>query len=101
MPTIYQLKPASQKLLRPIVPWLAKIGVTPNQVTIFTTCLAIGCGGLILWNNSLVDRNQTSRLHSFPSGFLDRFPLCQCYPHSPIRATVGFAKQLNIYIGYR
>jgi CDP-diacylglycerol---glycerol-3-phosphate 3-phosphatidyltransferase len=54
MPTIYQLKPASQNLLRPIVPWLAKIGVTPNQVTIFTTCLAIGCGGLILWKNSLL-----------------------------------------------
>jgi CDP-diacylglycerol---glycerol-3-phosphate 3-phosphatidyltransferase len=54
MPTIYQLKPASQKLLRPIVPWLAKIGVTPNQVTIFTTCLAMACGGLILWNNSLL-----------------------------------------------
>jgi CDP-diacylglycerol---glycerol-3-phosphate 3-phosphatidyltransferase len=54
MPTIYQLKPASQNLLRPIVPWLAKIGVTPNQVTIFTTCLAIGCGGLILWNNFLL-----------------------------------------------
>jgi CDP-diacylglycerol---glycerol-3-phosphate 3-phosphatidyltransferase len=54
MPTIYQLKPASQNLLRPIVPWLAKMGVTPNQVTIFTTCLAIGCGGLILWNNSML-----------------------------------------------
>jgi CDP-diacylglycerol---glycerol-3-phosphate 3-phosphatidyltransferase len=51
MPTIYQLKPASQNLLRPIVPWLAKIGVTPNQVTILTTCLAIGCGCLILWDN--------------------------------------------------
>jgi CDP-diacylglycerol---glycerol-3-phosphate 3-phosphatidyltransferase len=54
MPTIYQLKPASQNLLRPIVPWLAKMGVTPNQVTIFTTGLAIGCGGLILLNNSLL-----------------------------------------------
>jgi CDP-diacylglycerol---glycerol-3-phosphate 3-phosphatidyltransferase len=54
MPTIYQLKPASQNLLRPIVPWLAKMGVTPNQVTIFTTCLAIACGGLILWNNSML-----------------------------------------------
>jgi CDP-diacylglycerol---glycerol-3-phosphate 3-phosphatidyltransferase len=54
MPTIYQLKPASQNLLRPIVPWLAKLGVTPNQVTIFTTCLAFGCGGLILWNNSFL-----------------------------------------------
>ena len=51
MPTIYQLKPASQNLLRPIVPWLAKIGVTPNQVSIFTTCLAIGCGGLVLWHS--------------------------------------------------
>jgi CDP-diacylglycerol---glycerol-3-phosphate 3-phosphatidyltransferase len=54
MPTIYQLKPASQNLLRPIVPWLAKIGVTPNQVTIFTTSLAIVCGGLVLWNNSML-----------------------------------------------
>jgi hypothetical protein len=51
MSTIYQLKPASQNLLRPIVPWLAQIGVTPNQVKIFTTCLAIGRGGLVLWNN--------------------------------------------------
>ncbi len=54
MPTIYQLKPASQNLIRPIVPWLAKIGVTPNQVTIFTTSLAFACGGLVLWNNSLL-----------------------------------------------
>jgi CDP-diacylglycerol---glycerol-3-phosphate 3-phosphatidyltransferase len=54
MPTIYQLKPASQNLLRPIVPWLAKVGITPNQVTISTTCLAISCGGLILWNNSML-----------------------------------------------
>jgi CDP-diacylglycerol--glycerol-3-phosphate 3-phosphatidyltransferase len=30
------------------------VGVTPNQVTIFTTCLAIGCSGLILWNNSML-----------------------------------------------
>lgn len=51
MPTIYQLKPASQNLLRPIVPWLAKVGVTPNQVTIFTTCLAITCGSLVIWHN--------------------------------------------------
>jgi CDP-diacylglycerol---glycerol-3-phosphate 3-phosphatidyltransferase len=54
MPTIYQLKPVFQKLLMPIVPWLVKMGVTPNQVTIFTTCLAIGCSGLILWNNSML-----------------------------------------------
>lgn len=51
MPTVYQLKPYSQNLLRPIVPWLAKMGVTPNQVTIFTTCLAIACGCLVLWHN--------------------------------------------------
>ena len=51
MPTIYQLKPASQNLLRPIVPWLAKIGITPNMVTIFTTSLAFGCGGLVLWHS--------------------------------------------------
>jgi CDP-diacylglycerol---glycerol-3-phosphate 3-phosphatidyltransferase len=54
MPTIYQLKPASQNLLRPIVPWLAKMGVTPNQVTIFTICLAICYDMLMFWNDSML-----------------------------------------------
>jgi CDP-diacylglycerol---glycerol-3-phosphate 3-phosphatidyltransferase len=54
MPTIYQLKPVFQSLLRPIVQWLAKVGVTANQVTIAATFLSIGCGGLIAWQHSLL-----------------------------------------------
>ena len=34
MPTIYQLKPAFQNLLRPLVRSLAAAGVTANQVTV-------------------------------------------------------------------
>jgi CDP-diacylglycerol---glycerol-3-phosphate 3-phosphatidyltransferase len=54
MPSIYQLKPAFQNLLRPIVRWLAKVGVTANQVTIAAAFLSIGCSGLIIWQHSLL-----------------------------------------------
>jgi CDP-diacylglycerol---glycerol-3-phosphate 3-phosphatidyltransferase len=54
MPSIYQLKPGFQNLLRPIVRWLAKSGVTANQVTIVATCLSIICGGSIVWHHSLL-----------------------------------------------
>ena len=39
MPTLYELKPRFQGVLRPIVGWLARAGVTANQVTI-ATCAA-------------------------------------------------------------
>ncbi|MEE3078286.1 MAG: CDP-alcohol phosphatidyltransferase family protein [Bdellovibrionota bacterium] len=39
--TIYDLKPAFQNLLRPIVRFLNKTGVTPNQVTLMTCLLSI------------------------------------------------------------
>lgn len=42
MPSIYQLKPAFQNLLRPAVKWLYRIGVTANQVTLMTMFLSIG-----------------------------------------------------------
>ena len=34
MPSIYQLKPAFQNLLRPLVVGMAKAGLTANQVTL-------------------------------------------------------------------
>lgn len=44
MPSIYQLKPAFQGLLRPLVNALARVGVTANQVTIAAVvlCAAVG-----------------------------------------------------------
>lgn len=44
MPSIHQLKPAFQGLLRPLVRALARAGVTANQVTIaaIVLCIAVG-----------------------------------------------------------
>lgn len=48
--SVYQLKPAFQARLRPLVKALAQWGITPNQVT----CSAIGLSlltGLVLWRS--------------------------------------------------
>lgn len=47
MATIYQLKPAFQSLLRPIVRGLARAGVTANQVTIAALLLSVATGTAI------------------------------------------------------
>ena len=47
MPSVYQLKPAFQGLLRPIVNWLGRIGVTANQVTIAALLLSLSTGHVI------------------------------------------------------
>jgi len=47
MASVYQLKPAFQGLLRPIVIWLARIGVTANQVTIAALLLSLSAGHVI------------------------------------------------------
>lgn len=47
MPSIYQLKPAFQGLLRPLVNALARAGVTANQVTIAAVVLCIAVGAAI------------------------------------------------------
>src|SRR5437879_8927422 len=47
MPSVYQLKPAFQGLLRPIVNWLGRIGVTANQVTIAAVLLSVSTGHVI------------------------------------------------------
>jgi len=44
MPTLYDLKPRFQGLLRPIVRWLARSGVTANQVTIVTCAASVILG---------------------------------------------------------
>jgi len=50
MPSIYQLKPAFQGLLRPLVHTLAKAGVTANQVTVLAAGLSVLLGlGLAIW----------------------------------------------------
>ena len=47
MPSIYDLKPKFQNLLRPLVNGLARIGVTANQVTIAALLLSLTAGHLI------------------------------------------------------
>ena len=49
MPSVYDLKPRFQALLRPGVARLAAVGVTANQVTLAAVVLSIGGGGLIAW----------------------------------------------------
>lgn len=44
MPTLYELKPGFQKLLRPLVARLAAAGVTANQVTIATGLASVMLG---------------------------------------------------------
>lgn len=47
MPSIYQLKPAFQGLLRPCVRGLARRGVTANQVTVLAVSLSVALGVLL------------------------------------------------------
>jgi len=47
MPSIYQIKPRFQALLRPLVRGLAATGVTANQVTLAAAVLSIASGAAI------------------------------------------------------
>jgi CDP-diacylglycerol--glycerol-3-phosphate 3-phosphatidyltransferase len=49
MPSIYDLKPAFQNLLRPLVRGLAGAGVTANQVTLAAMALSFATGAVIAW----------------------------------------------------
>lgn len=42
MPSIYELKPAFQSLLRPFVSWLFKKGITANQITLLAMFISLG-----------------------------------------------------------
>lgn len=48
MPSIYGLKPAFQNLLRPFTSWLARVGITANQVTLGALLLSVAAGSLII-----------------------------------------------------
>lgn len=48
MPSLYQLKPAFQGLLRPLVRVLARAGATANQVTLAAVLLALAVGAALL-----------------------------------------------------
>ena len=48
MPTIYDLKPAFQRLLRPLVRACAGVGMTPNQLTWAALGLSFVTGGLVV-----------------------------------------------------
>jgi CDP-diacylglycerol---glycerol-3-phosphate 3-phosphatidyltransferase len=51
MPSIYQLKPAFQNRLRPIVDRLATMGIAANQITIVAILLSCSIGGIIaIWH---------------------------------------------------
>ncbi|MFC3493558.1 CDP-alcohol phosphatidyltransferase family protein [Glycomyces rhizosphaerae] len=47
MPSVYQLKPAFQRTLRPAVGRLAAVGVTANAVTVAAAVLSIGVGAVV------------------------------------------------------
>lgn len=49
MPSVYDLKPAFQRLLRPLCGSLARMGVTANQVTVAAALLSLAAGALIAW----------------------------------------------------
>jgi CDP-diacylglycerol--glycerol-3-phosphate 3-phosphatidyltransferase len=49
MPSIYQIKPRFQALLRPLVRSLAAGGITANQVTVAAAVLSIGAGVVLAY----------------------------------------------------
>ncbi len=49
MPTLYDIKPAFQRLLRPLANGLVRAGITPNGVTWAALLLSVGVGVLLLW----------------------------------------------------
>lgn len=49
MPSVYDLKPAFQKMLRPICRGLASAGVTANQVTVAALVISFAAGALLYW----------------------------------------------------
>jgi CDP-diacylglycerol--glycerol-3-phosphate 3-phosphatidyltransferase len=70
MPSIYDLKPAFQNLLRPVVRAMAGAGVTANQVTLAAMALSFATGAVISLNPS-----QTSLLLLLPGVMFLRMAL--------------------------
>jgi CDP-diacylglycerol--glycerol-3-phosphate 3-phosphatidyltransferase len=53
MPSVYDLKPKFQSLLRPISNGLASLGISANQVTLSALLLCLAAGGAIYLSRSL------------------------------------------------
>ncbi len=70
MPSIYDLKPAFQNLLRPAVRGLARAGVTANQVTLAAMALSFATGAVIA-----LHPEQTALLLLLPGVMLLRMAL--------------------------
>jgi CDP-diacylglycerol---glycerol-3-phosphate 3-phosphatidyltransferase len=49
MASIYQLKTSFQRILRPIVKFIARYGVTANQITVLACILSIGMGSCFFY----------------------------------------------------
>jgi len=49
MPSVYDLKPAFQGLLRPLLRRMAGIGMTANQVTLAALLMSLATGAVIAW----------------------------------------------------
>jgi CDP-diacylglycerol--glycerol-3-phosphate 3-phosphatidyltransferase len=49
VPSIYELKPRFQALLRPLTNWLAARGVTANQVTVAAAVLSLLTGAAVYY----------------------------------------------------
>ncbi|MBL0313183.1 MAG: CDP-alcohol phosphatidyltransferase family protein [Holophagaceae bacterium] len=49
MPSVYDLKPAFQGLLRPVLRRMASMGVTANQVTLSALLMSFATGAVIAW----------------------------------------------------
>ncbi len=52
MASIYDLKPKFQSLLRPLATFLARVGITANDVTLFAVAISFLAGGAILYSRS-------------------------------------------------
>ena len=52
MPSIYQIKPRSQALLRPLVRALAAAGGTANQVTVAAALMSIAAGIVLTFDGA-------------------------------------------------
>lgn len=52
MPSVYDLKPAFQVRLRPVVAAVVRAGVTPNQLTLLALAGSLGVGALLLWTSA-------------------------------------------------
>jgi CDP-diacylglycerol--glycerol-3-phosphate 3-phosphatidyltransferase len=51
--SVYNYKPAFQRLLRPLTGWLSRRAITANQVTIAATVLSLIQGIFIIWKPTL------------------------------------------------